>query len=60
MQKLIENALAKEGDSTSFKVVQIGRKHGIEKTLDLESVLAPEITRKEIKRLIKQEQHVSF
>ena len=60
MQKLIEKALAKEEGSSGFKVAHLSRKSAVEKKVDLESIMASEVSRKELKKLLKQEQHVGW
>lgn len=58
MQKLIENALAKETETVGFKVAHISKRSAADKKVDIEAIKAPELSKKELKKLFKQEQHV--
>jgi hypothetical protein len=61
MQKLIENALAKqEEEASGFKVVHFSRKGASEKKQAPESILAEEVSKKQTKKMLKEEQHVGI
>lgn len=61
MQKLIESSLAKQQQTgAGISVAQISKPLKAEKRDDAGSVLAGQPTKKEIKRLFKEERHVDM